>query len=69
MSPEQFQNELEALMDKGGIRLMLDSIAAICSAKADHIRSNWQDEMLARAWEMQSKTMLRAHEAAKKLGL
>lgn len=52
--------ELEGLIDKwrtstdtpaSVLTSVLSSLASICAEKAEHIRSNWQDEPLARQWE------------------
>ena len=69
MSEQAFEDALESLVDKGGIRGTLEALASICYGKAEHIRHNWQDEMTARAWEMEGKTLERALQTAKKLGL
>jgi hypothetical protein len=44
------QQELEDLVDALGLKGVCQSLAEICWAKAEHIRSNWQDEPLAKAW-------------------
>lgn len=38
---------LETLIDRYGLACVFETVALICSAKADHIRENWQDEPLA----------------------
>ena len=49
---------LEGILDKVqnadpalNVRAMLDALTDIANAKAEHVRSNWQDEPLAREWE------------------
>jgi len=42
---------LEGLVDKHGLATVVDGLACICSGKADHIASNWQDRALSRAWD------------------
>ncbi len=42
--------ELETLIDRCGLSSVLMALSEICGEKADHIRSNWQDEHLARDW-------------------
>jgi hypothetical protein len=69
MSQEQFAEQLEALMDKAGIRGTLEAMASIAAAKADHVRSNWQDESQASAWDKMSGIFSKAHFKAKQLGL
>ncbi len=38
-------------VDKFGISKVLFALALIADEKAEHVRSNWQDENLAIAWE------------------
>ncbi len=45
---------LESLIDANSVRYVLESLAEVCSLKADHIRENWQDERTAKAWDDQS---------------
>jgi hypothetical protein len=47
------QNErdtIETLIDRCGLSSVLMALSEICGDKAEHIRSNWQDEILARDW-------------------
>ena len=48
---------LEGLIDKSSVKTVLEAITDICNAKASHIRSNWQDEPLARSWEREANTI------------
>jgi len=43
--------ELEDIVDSQGLSNVIDLLSEICYEKADHLRSNWQDESLARSWE------------------
>jgi len=43
--------ELEALVDGFGLSTVLDMLRDICHEKADHIRTNWQDNELAASWD------------------
>jgi hypothetical protein len=43
-------NELERLADKHGISKLLFALVEVCHAKAEHLRSNWQDERNAKNW-------------------
>ena len=48
---EQLERDhLEALIDRCGLSSVLMALSEICGEKAEHIRSNWQDEALARDW-------------------
>ena len=42
--------DLEGLIDRRGIQMVLQQISEICSAKAEHIAHNWQDTILAKRW-------------------
>ncbi len=42
---------LEILIDQTSPEAVFRAIAEIAGEKADHVRSNWQDEALARQWE------------------
>lgn len=45
------QAGLEALIDSCGLSSVLMTLSDICDAKAEHIRTNWQDQPLARHWD------------------
>ena len=45
------QDTLESMVDMYGLGHILNSLSAICFLKAEHIRSAWQDEGLAKDWE------------------
>lgn len=45
------QTVLEREIDKTSVEQVLEAIAQVCYAKAEHIASNWQDEPLAREWQ------------------
>lgn len=42
---------LERLLDEMGAEGVARALAEICREKADHLRTNWQDEEAARGWE------------------
>lgn len=42
---------LEQYIDMHGLAFVLAGIASVCRDKADHIRSNWQDEPSAARWD------------------
>ncbi len=44
------QDQLEALIDRCGLNLVLGGIANICAAKSDHVLVHYQDRALADAW-------------------
>lgn len=55
LDEKAFQTELEQAIDSIGLRRLLDLVTNICHEKADHVRTNWQDESMARAWERDAK--------------
>jgi hypothetical protein len=42
---------LEAFVDRHGLDRVLEALERICYAKADHLRTNWQDAPAAKTWE------------------
>jgi hypothetical protein len=54
LTPEQMLL-LEQLIDKSTLADVLDSLAEIAHAKAQHIQENWQDVSLARTWDSAGK--------------
>ena len=48
---------LEAWIDKHGLSEVVATIADLCDEKAQHIRTNWQDEQTASVWESAARHM------------
>tara|TARA_R110002073_G_scaffold327139_1_gene507566 strand:+ start:479 stop:769 length:291 start_codon:yes stop_codon:yes gene_type:complete len=44
--------ELESMIDRLGMSEIMLLLVHICDEKAEHIRSNWQDEGLAKRWDI-----------------
>lgn len=42
---------LELMVDRLSLGGVLTVLAEVCSAKAERVRSNWQDEATARMWD------------------
>lgn len=42
---------IEQLIDMLGTDQLLHGIAQVCFEKAEHIRTNWQDQELAQLWD------------------
>lgn len=42
--------QLEAMVDKVGLRNVLYALEHICHEKAEHLRNNWQDRTSAGVW-------------------
>ena len=47
----QIGEKIEAIMDASSANYVLNSIVQIAWGKADHLRTNWQDESAAKEWE------------------
>ena len=46
---------LELLVDRWGVRGVLEALAVVCGDKADHLRHNWGDGRLAAGWELDGR--------------
>jgi hypothetical protein len=53
-------DRLETAIDAAGLGMVLEILAGICNEKADHLRSNWQDERTAREWDRNARHLLQA---------
>jgi hypothetical protein len=53
-------DEIERLVDKYGVRDTLIMVIDVISAKADHISYSWQDEGLAKSWNMAGRIIAKA---------
>lgn len=51
------RDALEAILDRYSVRAVLEALAGICFDKADHVRTNWQDDITARAWDRDAKAI------------
>lgn len=45
------KDDMEQFIDRESLDALLYLVQEICLEKAEHIRSNWQDEALAKEWE------------------
>lgn len=48
---------IEALIDRYGLSYVIDLVAEVCSAKADHLRAAWQDESTGDVWDAQAERL------------
>jgi hypothetical protein len=48
---------LEAVVDRVGIKNVVELLAIICQEKAEHIRTNWQDHTTAAVWTRNAATL------------
>lgn len=44
------KQQLESLVDQHGMFGVLDALAKVADAKAEHIATNWQDIPLSKQW-------------------
>ena len=51
MMTEEQKLTLEQIVDATNLSDVLAALAEICYGKAEHLRSNWQDESAAKAWQ------------------
>ena len=65
MNPHE--TELEKILDSLGVVETLELLAQICSSKADHIWSTYQDAILEESWNRAAGGFL--HISAKLKGL
>ena len=49
---------LEALVDAHGLTEVVDVLVQICYDKAEHIRTNWQDQKLAQTWDQAGQSVV-----------
>lgn len=42
---------LEKLIDQHGLSYVVNTVAEVCSTKADNILETWQDESIAESWD------------------
>jgi hypothetical protein len=52
--------QLEAMVDRVGLRNVLYALERICYAKADHLRANWQDDRTAKSWSREARRLQKA---------
>lgn len=50
MKQELFQ-QLEQMVDKHTIAEVLETLTEVCSAKAEHVATNWLDMHVAAEWQ------------------
>ncbi len=58
------QESLEKMIDSGSLAGLLENLETVCHEKADHLRTNWQDETAAKAWEFVARRIATAAGAA-----
>lgn len=51
------KDDLEGMIDSNGLTSVCDMIADVCRDKAEHLRTNWQDDATAKMWEHAAKAI------------
>lgn len=54
--------ELELMVDRYSVAEVLEALASICREKADHIRTNWQDNATAKEWDKRANALEKVHD-------
>lgn len=55
--PETLQSKMESLLDAYGLTEMINALITVCYDKADHVRTNWQDENMGKAWDYTARQL------------
>jgi len=66
----QFHNDqsaLEDMVDRWSVGAILNMLETICYEKAEHLRSNWQDEASAKSWTLAGYRLDRCYNTVHKL--
>ena len=53
------RDSIESLVDKYGLKHVLDAIADICHDKESHLEANWQDVKTAKVWARDANRIIR----------
>lgn len=56
-APSDLDMVIEEAIDAGGISAVIDALVRVCFEKAEHLRSNWQDNVSARSWERDARKL------------
>ena len=68
MMIKTMQDKMEDVVDQYGLAEVLYWLQQICQDKAEHLRSNWQDENSAQHWEELYDLMYNTREELEKIG-
>jgi len=47
---QELADQLESLIDRASLAMVLEALSQVCWEKADHLQSNWQDSAAAKTW-------------------
>ncbi len=56
---QHVMEQLEMAIDSSGLPLVLELMAEVCSEKAEHLRHAWQDEAIAKDWDVAAGYLLK----------
>jgi hypothetical protein len=66
-STEDRAELLEALVDRYGLRQVLELLTRVCGDKEEHLRGNWGDESYARGYSQAAEALEKAAEDIKRI--
>jgi hypothetical protein len=50
-------DDVEQLVDRMRLEGVVEALIQVCHAKAEHLRTNWQDKNAADSWERDAKKL------------
>jgi len=66
MTEQELMAEIEIAIDRVGLSVVLQSIAEICSEKADHVMETYADKGIASNWRNVATIISKASETVKR---
>jgi hypothetical protein len=57
---QTISGQIEKMIDGNSLVEILEIVSHVCTEKADHVRTNWQDEDLSNAWGQAADIILDA---------
>ena len=63
---DKFQIDLEEIVDRRGLSLVLEALSFLADLKRDHVMEAWQDRKLASSWSRLARELERAATSARK---
>lgn len=57
MRPEIPVRAIETMVDRDSVALVVRTLSIVCTEKADHIATTWQDAALAREWRAAARML------------
>jgi hypothetical protein len=55
--PTDITQTLEEMIDRYGVTHVVTGLSLVCFEKAEHLRTNWQDKVTAKAWDADGKAL------------